>query len=225
MANVLRRAPALLGLVALGAVGLLVERAARAEDGEASPRAPETWVLDVRVVRLDPADAGAVEVAPTWQTAGAGATTTAVWADLLKDLKARGRTTILLDQRLTAIGGVPMSFKQTRMLPLVMLRSRADKQELWETSYRETGTKGLIEGMTEAGVKGMRYEIDVTWEEPQSKDGMLPISTTSWKGSHSSLLVNETLVLTHRQQWTAGEAATHGIEIYVLVTARSLPAK
>ena len=219
MAIVLRQAPVLLGLVALGAVGLLVERAARAEDGEAAPRAPGTLVCDVRVVRVDPADPAAVEAAPAWQTADAGATTIVAWAELLTGLKARGRTTILLDQRLTAIGGVPMSFKQTRMLPLVMLRSRADKQEFWETSYRETGTKGMIE----AGVNGMRYEIDVTWEEPQSKDGMLPISTTSWKGSHSSLSVGETLVLTHRQQWTAGEAATHGIEIYVLVTARALP--
>ncbi len=222
MTNSTRWLPVVVGLLALGAVGLLVGPGARAEEGAGTPKAPGTWVYDVRVVRVDPAESAVLEVAPPWQPAGAaGATTTATWADLLAGLKVRGRATILLDQRLTAIGGVPTGFRQERKRVVLTLQNRAGTTENWTSSYIETGAKGELSATSE----GLRYELDVRWEERPTTDGTAPLGNASWQGSHSTFTAGETLVLSHRQQQVDGEGSSQGLEIYVFVTGWPVPTK
>lgn len=222
MTNPLRLSPVLLGLLALGAFGLVVGPGARAEDGSVPQKAPGTWVYDVRVVRVDAAQPAVLEVAPPWQPAGAsGATTTAAWADLLAGLKGRGRATILLDQRLTAIDSTPTDFRQERKRMVLTLQNRAANTESWSSSFLETGTNGQLVADSDS----LQYRIDVRWEEPPTADGAGPLGSASWKGAHSRFTAGETLVLSQRQQQVAGEATVQGLEIYVFVTAWAVPAK
>ena len=159
--------PAVLGLLALGAVGLLVGPGARAEEGAGAPKASGTWVYDVRVVRVDPAESAVLEVAPPWQPGGAaGATTTAAWADLLAGLKVRGRATILLDQRLTAIGGVTTEFRQERKRMVVTLQHRAGNTESWASSFIELSHRQQqVAG--DAALQGLEIYVFITgWPVP-----------------------------------------------------------
>lgn len=220
--NSLRLVPALLGLVALATIGLLVGPGAHAEDGAAAPKPPESWVYDVRVVRVDSADSTVLEVAPTWEPAGAsGATTTSTWADLLTGVKGRGRATILLDQRLTAMSGVRTVFKQERRRPVLSLRNRSGSSDNWEAAYVETGTKGEFVSSRE----GLQYEVNVRWEEAPAADGTAPVASAEWSGSCAKFKAGETLVLSHRQQQVVKAPALQGLEIYVFVTGWSVPAK
>jgi hypothetical protein len=225
--NSLHRVPALLTLLALGALGLLVGSAARAEDGAAARQGSATSVYDVRVVRVDPVESTVLEVAPPWQPVVAvGATTSVAWADLLAGLKRRGRTTILLDQRVTAIGGVPAEFKQERKCAVLMLSDRtvqdtAAKTETWRSMYNATGTSGQLVTTPD----GLQYRVEVLWDERPTADGTAPMGNTSWKGSYSNLKAGETLVLSHRQQQVAGTEPIQSIEIYVLVTGWPVSAK
>jgi len=210
-----------LGFAILAAAGFLVGPRARAEDTPAVPQAPETWVYDVRVVRVDPSDPAVVEAAPLWKPAGATeASTTAAWADLLGGLKARGRTTILLDQRVTTVAGVATEFKQQRKRPVLALHTRSANAETWETSYIETGTYGQL-GATS---QGLQYTIDASWEEAPKEDGTGPVGNVSWKGTRSNVVAVETLALSHRQQ-VAGSTALRGLEIYVFITGTPSPAR
>ncbi len=225
-----RRLPSILGLLALAAVGLLLERGAGAGDGAgggaSAPPAPTTWVFDVRLVRVSVSPA-TVEAAPPWQPPGAtGATTKAPWADLLTGLKARGRTTILLDQRVTAIDREKTECRQDWKRVALMLRNRQDnpegKIELSDVSYVETGTKGELTPSSD----GLRYQFDVRWEEAPPTEGAAPIGSVSWRGSHSSIPAGETMVLSYRQQQVAGkDKGPEGLELYVLVTAWPVPSR
>lgn len=209
-----RWVPAVLGLVVLGTAAVLLGPRARAEDAPSAPKVPEAWVYDIRVVRVDPSDPAVVETAPTWKPAGAtGASTTATWADLLGGLKARGATTILLDQRVTTVAGVATEFKQQRRRPVLSLRNRAANAETWETMYIETGTSGQLVSTAH----GLQYMIDVSWEEAPKEDGTGPVGNVSWKGTRSGGATVETLVLSHRQQ-VAGSTGQRGLEIYVFIT-------
>ena len=221
MSHSLRLMPAVLGLLALGTVGLLVGPGARADEGTPAPKLPATWVYDVRVVRIDAADSAVLEVAPPWEPAGAaGTTTTSTWADLLVGLKARGRATILLDQRSTAWSGVRTALQQVRRRPLLTLRNRNGATDLWEASYVETGTKAELVSSSH----GLSYDVNVRWEESPGAD-LTPLGSTEWSGSCSDIKSGETLVLSHRQQQVAQAPAPQGLEIYVFITGWSVPAK
>gem|GEM_PF-6126459 len=219
--------PAILSLFALGAFGLLVGSGARAEEGAAARQASVTWVYDVRVVRVDQMVSATVEVGPPWQLSGAaGATTKTPWAELLASLKARGRTTILLDQRVTAIEEREKAvFRQERKRAVLLLRNRQDssqgKLELSDSSYVEVGTKGELGPF--AG--GLGYDIDARWEEGPTTDGTTPLGSATWRGSHANFPPGETLVVSHRQQQIAGTTGSEGLEIYVFVTGWPAPAK
>jgi len=221
MTNSRRLIPAALALLALGTMGLLIGPGARAEEGTATPKLPATWVYDVRVVRVD-ADAAVVEVAPSWEPAGAsGATTTSTWADLLAGLKARGRTTILLDQRSTTWSDVKTALKQERRRPLLTLRNRNGPTDIWEASYVETGAKAELVSTSH----GLSYDVNVRWEEAPGEGGLAPLGSTEWSGACSDLKAGETLVLSHRQQQVAQPPGPQGLEIYVFITGWSVPAK
>jgi hypothetical protein len=220
--NLLRPRLAAFGAVAFAALAVTLGSSVRAEDAPTSRRTPTTWVYDVRVVRVDAAESAIVESAPAWQPAGAGgAVTTAPWADLLAGLKARGRTTTLLDQRLTALGGATTEFRQTRRRPFLQLASRANEMEAWSTTYIETGASGDLL----ATADGLTYRVDVTWEERPAADESVSLGSASWKGSHATFKAGETLVLSHRQQQPSGEGSAQAIEIYAFVTASSVAAR
>jgi len=223
MTNSLRRVPAVLGLLALGAVGLLLGSGARADEGTGAQQARGTWVYDVRVVRVDSADPTVLETAPPWEPAGAaGARTTATWADLWAGLKHRGRATILLDQRSTAMVGVKTSFKQNRKRPALTLQNRAaPPNELWGVTFVDTGANVELVPMSD----GLQYAIDVRWEDAPTAEGTGPLGSAEWNGSCSNFKAGETLVLSQRQQQAAGAVSPPGLEIYVLVTGWSAPAK
>ena len=231
MSKAQRRRPAVLGIVGLASFGLLVGQGARAEDGPVAPRPPaasahESVVFDVRVVRVDPADPTVVEAPPPWQPGGAAAaTTTLPWADLLAGLKARGRTTILLDQRVTATDGTPTEFKQERRRAAQTLRHRNAmndaKTEVWETTFAESGASGELV----VGPDGLRYRVDVRWDERAAMDEVASAESASWRGSHAPFPTGETLVLSHRQQHLSGEGVLRALELYVLVTASRVAAR
>jgi len=216
--------PAALGFLGLGALGLLVGPGARAGEPVAAPQGPATWIYDVRVVRVDPVDSAVVEVSPPWQPAGtAGASTTATWAELLAGVKGRGRATIMLDQRLTAISSAQTLFEQTRKRAALALQSRSGSSENWNTTVVETGARGELQSLSD----GLQYRIDVRWEDVPPADGTAPLDLRSaeWKGSCPNFKAGETLVLSHRQQQSAEAATTKGLEMYVFVTGWSVPAK
>ena len=222
-----RLLPAVLGLLALSAVALVLERGAGAEEGTPARKAPATWVFDVRVVRVDEVSPATVEAAPSWQPSGeAGATTKAPWADLLTGLKARGRTTILLDQRVTAFDREKTEFKQDRKRVVLLLRNRQDnpqgKLDISDSSYVETGTRGELVPSPDL----LTYAFDARWEEGPGTDGTpSPLGSTTWRGSHANFPSGETLVLSYRQQPVPGPTGTPGLEIYVFVTGWSAAAK
>lgn len=222
MATSTHRFPAAGGLVVLAMAGLLVGSDARAGEDATGPKATGAWTYDVRIVRVDAPDPAVLEAAPSWQPTGAsGATTAAPWADLLAGLKARGRATILMDQRLTASGGGPAEFKQERRRGAVVLRTRMSTAENWEMSYVETGTNGQLLARAE----GLEYDVRVRWEEDPGADGTTTVGSTTWKGSYPHVAAGETLVLSYRQQQVGAGAAVQGLEIYVLVTGWPLRAK
>lgn len=208
------------GVVALAVVAALGVAAsgARAEDEVKPARA--TWVYDVRVVRVDTEVAATVATAPPWQADGRD-TTDVRWPELLASLGARGRTTILLDQRVTAVSGEPTEFRQLRKRPVRALRHRtvaAPEQagaELWETSSVETGVRGSMS----ASPHGLSFQLEASWEQP-GEDRMPIVQEASWKGSHAPLADGETLVLHLRQQPPSAADGPGGLEIYVLVAAR-----
>jgi hypothetical protein len=209
-----RRFPSWLGLVALGAFGLLVGPGARADEGSSGKPASGTRVYDVRVVRVDATDSAVVETPPSWQAGGtAGATTTAPWADMLGALRRRGRATVLLDQRLTTTQGMPTDFSQEQRRSVLSLVNRTDKTDVWQSTYVETGASGQLA----SGSDGLRYSVKVSWEDRPSAEEMASFASASWKGSHPDPAAGETLVLSYRQQ-IAGDTASRGLEIYVLVT-------
>jgi hypothetical protein len=218
MLRPLRLALPLLGLLALAAVGLLLGPRARAED--ASPARPTgTWFYDVRIVRVDPTAAATIEVAPTWKSVEAeperGITTTA-WADLLAGLKARGGTTILFDQRVTTRMGVVADFSQKTKKLVPMMQSRTKEQEVWTSSYLETGVTGQLIPAPE----GLQYMFEVNWDGGAADAGSGPFASATWRGATAGLATGTTLALWHRQQAAPDTSVRHGTEIYVFVTAR-----
>jgi hypothetical protein len=217
MMRPLRWVPVVLGFLVLGAAHFGL--AARAEDGATPAPTPGTWVYDVRVVRVDPTASTVLEAAPTWKSASpADATTIATWSDLLAGLKGRGRTVILLDQRLTGIESVPTNFSQRRKRMVLSLQQRATNAEHWSSSYVETGTSGHLK----AGSGGLHYGLEVSWEETPTEDGSGPLGSVSWEGSHTTFAAGQTLVLSHRQQQVQ-EGQSPGLEIYAFVTASLAP--
>jgi hypothetical protein len=215
----LRRLLLALGLAALGAVHS--SAGARAEDEPTVQRPPGTWVYDVRVVRIDPSAAAVLEAAPTWNSVDpAGAVTTATWGDLLGSLKQRGRATILLDQRVTAIEGARSEFGQWRKRPVLSLQHRATGVETWSASYVETQTSGeLLSGRGGS----LEYRVRATWEEAPKGEGTGPLGEVTWKGSRMGFASGETLVLSHRHQQVPEAVPPQGLEIYVFVTGSLLP--
>jgi hypothetical protein len=205
-------------LRAFALVGLLTVAAfASADADDVAPKpAPSGHVYDVRVVRVD-ASATAIEAAPAWASAPE-ATAAEPWADLLRALKERGRTTVLCDQRLTSEDGRPGKFDQQRKRLVESLQSRTSTgMEAWVGSYVETGTSGEMtpyEGR-------LSYRIEVTWEVPTADREAGTVGRLRWEGSCAQPPSGRTLVLSHRQQPGPDQAGT---EIYVFLSAATVPA-
>lgn len=193
---------------------------ARAE-GDASAPAPASWVLDVRVVRVDAIARMTVEAASPWEPTGSsGSWTKLPWAELLAGLKSRGTTTLLCEQRVTALEGAMAAIRQTRRRPALTLRNETvqpmNNMRLLETSYVETGVAGQLTLRPEA----TKYEFSAEWEEGEvSPNGGVTIGRTQWSSDYGPPLRDgATLVLPYRSQPPSDDKVARAIEVYVLLT-------
>jgi hypothetical protein len=200
-----------LGLL-LAAAALVGPGAARAGDEEASP--PEgVWVFEVRVVRVDPATPETSE-APSALESVTGTTVKTGWPEILAVLKKRGKTTLLLDQRLTTLHGTKGQLNSERSVPILALNSEDMHNAQKRSATVKTGCK------FEATVtEHMTYRLEARWtlDAPGGDHGP-PQLTTQWQGSHPALK-GDTLVLSYREQVDQGAGkAARAVEIYGLVT-------
>lgn len=214
------------GWAGAGALGMLLVGAAIAPgaraEGEARP-APATWIVDLRVVRVD-ASAATVAAAPDWQDP-ARTTTTLPWPQLLTSLGARGATKILLDQRGTVTEGSAIELEWVRKRPTEAVRNRTSMSDgsattLSELTYVESGVRGRVE----ATQTGLTYKLDVSSDVPTTASTPRTEQVT-WRGSHRRLADDETLVLQLREQALDAANVPKGTEVYVFLSARVAPAR
>jgi len=197
------------------AFALLPGRPARAEDPAVQPG---VWIYDLRVVRVEPVEAAGAEAALPFGT-NSGATTDLPWKDALALLKQRGRTTLLLDQRVTTLTGVKANASSERVRPVLLVNMKTKNDEQRRASTIRSGCKLEVT----PGDDAMRYVVDVRWTAPAaSPDGAPQQLSAAWQGSHPPLR-GRTLVLHQGEQVrvrNAGQA--RAVEIYALLTGRLL---
>ena len=199
----------LLSLLAVSAVA----GAARADDGEDG--AAGVWVYEVRVVRVDPAVAETSETPSTLESA-TGTTVKMGWPEMLAALKQRGRTTVLLDQRITKLEGVKGYAMTERAVPIVSIASSDINNTQKRSATIKTGCK--FEATT---TTHLQYNLEAKWilDAPGGDFGP-PQQVTGWNGTHPNLS-GETLVLSYREQVDQGPGkAARAVEIYGLITGR-----
>lgn len=208
------------GAALLAAFSLMSGDAARADDG-AKQSVKGVWVTDIRVVRVDPATAAGAE-APSPFPELTGTTISLPWPEILARLKKRGTTTILLDQRATALTGHKCVLAEEYTTPLMAPISE-------DINNRQLRSMPIRTGCT--------YEqtvSDATFDYQARVRGALtapapkkpPVQyTVTWGGSHPCLH-GQTLVLRHRRQIAqAAPAEARAIEHYAFITGRFVPAK
>lgn len=207
----------LLALVAIAA--LLPASGARGEDEGTAADAP-TWLFDVRIVRVDAPTPEAVETPAPWEAAGT-CTTSLGWTDLLTQLKARGRTTVLLDQRITTLEGMEALASQSGDRQIEQLQSRDLSNERWSSAPIVTGATAKLR-VADASV--LAYQLEARWEIRPDVDGVRPMLRMSkWAGTFRAIPNGETLALTYREQIRTWGEARVGTEIHAFLTMRRLP--
>ena len=201
-------------------------------DVAGAPEETGVWIYDLRIVRVDPLSAQVAETAPDWFQDGA-TTTDKPWPELLRSLKTRGRTTLLLDQRVTGMTGVKTLAEQKRASPVLStnFRSETDVREQLTTIQSGCRVELTSTKMLSYGVSA-KYELFPVARAPASavhggaKSGQMyvvqsgPEVETMWHGSHPALN-GKTLLLHYREQVAfAGEEQPQAVELYAFITAR-----
>lgn len=210
----------LLGVTLICLLAGALAPSVRGEEGENAP-AVETWVFDVRVVRVDAATPEAVETPAPWEADGS-CTTTTPWPELLKQLKARGKTTLLLDQRITALADLEAVASQTRDRQIQQMQSRDFNNERWQSAPLMTGCTAKLK----VAAAVLSYQVEARWEIRADVESVRPLMcTTKWAGTFPVTPAGETLVLTYREQVETWGEDRVGQEIHAFVTARRLPAR
>ena len=211
--------PLLTALTLVLIAGLLPASSVRGEEGPGTSDAA-TWLFDVRLVRVDAPTPEAVESPAPWEGAGA-CTTSLTWPEILAQLKTRGRTTLLLDQRITALAGSEALASQTGDRQIQQLQSRDFNNERWSSAPLVTGgTAKLRVGDGDA----LTYQLEARWEIPSNEDGVRSLLRTSkWAGTFRAIPNGGTLALTYREQIRTWGEARVGTEIHAFVTMRRLP--
>lgn len=209
----MRRTLLITGLVLVAAAAL----APAVRGGDEPQGGPDgVWVYDVRVVRVDTPTPEAVEAALPWEAAGTSTVDTP-WPVLLQQLKARGATTILLDQRVTGCPGYTVTASQTRDRQIETLVNRDLANERWQGSPCVTGCTAKLETSTR---NVLEYNVEARWEIRSEVERVRPIFCSSrWDGTHPDL-TGRTLVLSYREQAETWGDARVGVEIHAFVTAR-----
>lgn len=209
-----------LGL-ALLAGGLLATSGDQAwgDDGP-SDALSGVWVYDVRVVRVDTTTPEITETSAPWEVTDGGPTVTTAWPVLLKQLKERGRTTLLVDQRVTAMAGTEAVVTQKRDRQIRMFQNQDLHNERWQSSTISTGCTAKL-SMQAPGF--LRYSVQVSWEMGPEDSDLRPLAgSTAWSGTYPALR-GETLVLSYREQVVYADREPRGVEIHVFVTGRLVP--
>ncbi len=197
-----------------GALAAVPGDVARADD---KPRAG-VWVFDVRIVRVDPATPEVSETQSVFEQAE-GTTVPMGWPQILDALKKRGKTTILMDQRLTTVEGVKGRLNNVVDHPILMVNFSDDNNTQRRQAAMKTGCSfEVIPTSSE-----MTYQVESRWAlmRTQVKDTQAPPQgLTAWQGTHPAL-TGDTLVLHSREQIeTIREASVKAVEFYALVTGR-----
>jgi hypothetical protein len=211
----------LLALLTLACIaGIVFVPFARGEEGPQA--AADAWRFDVRMVRVDTPTPEAVEVAAPWDAAGPGTITTP-WPEVLKQLRARGRTTLLLDQSITALGDAEALVTQTRDRLIQQLQSRDLSNERYGAAPIVTGGTAKLR-VSESTV--LQYQVEARWEIRSGDESVRSLLCTSkWAGTFPAIPDGRTLVLTYREQVETWGESRVGQEIHVFVTARRVPAR
>ena len=219
-----------LSILCLATAALLPGHRAEAEDTPRTERAPaktgtSLYVFDVRIVRVETPEPEGIEQ-PCPFLSGSGSTTRATWPEILTALKKRGRTTVLMDGRTTALHGTKTRISEERSIPGMAVQSRVLKgsgetsENLHAVNTRIGCTVELLVSDVRTAYKQLHYNLQTRATLATTHPGATRFNEArhSWEGSHPAL-DNETLVLTHRQQvLTPGEAAATGIEIYCFIS-------
>ena len=173
-------------LLALGAL-----RPAAAED---APGPRGHWLYEVRIVRVDPADAAAAETGSAFPEMD-GTTIDLPWGAILKRLKQRGKTTVLMDSRLTALTGVKAVATQEASTPIVALNFQDRNNEQFRSQLVKEGC--TFEQITS---DTLHYTVQVRGCLTPPLPQQAPVQyVVNWNGTHARL-AGRTLVLEHRQQ-------------------------
>ena len=189
-----------------------------------APATPNVWIYDVRMVRVDPATPeGAEKPGPFADLSGT--TTRATWPEALAALKNRGQTTLLMDQRVTALESEKGMVETSRSMPMLAASFADDNNRQLRSLRMMVGCQAaLLTGG--AGGATFSYDLEVKWtlHHPVADLGS-PEVKTRWSGSHTTL-AGKTLVLHSREQVLASDGKSlRAVEIYALVTGRLLGAK
>jgi hypothetical protein len=191
------------GLLLLGAASLGIPAA---RGGESEPTA---WVVDARIVRVDLVDPAAAEQTPFQEPDGLEART---FPDLLGALKERGTTTLLLDQRVTALSGTTAEAKRQRTRWIEQFQRRDVNNENWiGSALNESASVQVVCGET------CEYTVDVEWLLPLEAEGMTePLVRSAWKGRLVAR-PGRTLVLRQAEQVVWRSTERRGFELYVFL--------
>ncbi|MDF1702767.1 MAG: hypothetical protein P1V36_16585 [Planctomycetota bacterium] len=206
--------------VLIGASLLSAGAPAVAGDGDAKTPSG-VWVYDIRVVRVDPPMAeGAEQPSPFPEMK---ATTISLpWAECLARLKKRGTTTLLLDQRLTALQGRGSNVSEETTTPLLS----ANFEDKNNVQYRAQVVRtGCSFEQTTTG-PSFQYQVQIQGALTAPADKAPPIQyTVKWRGDHPRL-DGATLVLVNRRQVAKAKgAASKALEHYAFVTGRFVPSR
>ena len=200
-------------------VGALSLRPAEGEDTEAG-QAQDVWMFDVRVVRVDAATPEAVETPTLWEAVDS-CTVDSPWPLLLAHLKARGKTTLLLDQRITALGGTEALISQTGDRQFEQLQSRDLSNERYAPAPVVTGATAK---MRVADGSALNYQVEARWVIRPGVDRVRPMMRASkWAGTYRAIPNGRTLVLSYREQIDTWGESRVGTEIHAFLTMRRLP--
>ena len=210
--------PAALAALALLALASLVvpPATARAEDAPSY-----VWLYEVRVVRVDLAQAEGVETPAPFPELKA-TTLTLAWPEVLRRLQARGVATVLMDARVTALEGGRSTTTEETTTPIVGLNFEDKNNQQYRSTIVKHGCS--FTQLTTGDTLEYQLQIRASVTPPKPKD--LPVQyVIEWNASHPRL-DGRTLVLDHRRQIQQAEGRPdRAIEHYALVTGRWVPSR
>lgn len=208
----------LLVVTLAGLTALVLAPTVQSEEAEAVAT-PGLWMFDVRLVRVDAATPEDVETPAPWEAGGSCIVDTA-WPELLSQLKARGKTTLLLDQRVTARAGSEALISNTLDRQIQQLTSRDLSNERWGVAPVVTGGTAKLR-MQEPD--RLQYQLEARWAIRSNREQVRPIMcATKWMGDLPAVADGRTLILSYREQIETWGDARVGTEVHAFVTLRRL---